>query len=101
MAFTKVASAAEVPAGTAKQVAVGGRPVAVFNIDGTFYAIEDTCPHRGAPLWEGEVQGKEVTCPWHGARFDVTSGSNLCPPAKSGVKVFPVRVVGDEVQIDV
>jgi nitrite reductase/ring-hydroxylating ferredoxin subunit len=101
MAFIKVATAQEVPPGKAKQITAGGRTVALFNIDGTFYAIDDTCSHRGAPLWEGAVEGKEVTCPWHGARFDLTSGNHLCPPAKSGVPCYPVQVVGDEVQIDV
>jgi nitrite reductase/ring-hydroxylating ferredoxin subunit len=101
MAFTKVATVGEVPPGRAKQVTVGGRPVALFNVDGTYYAIDDTCPHRGAPLWEGELEGTEVTCPWHGARFNVTSGAHLCPPAPKGVASYKVQVVGDEVQVDV
>jgi nitrite reductase/ring-hydroxylating ferredoxin subunit len=75
--------------------------VALFNLDGTFYAIEDTCPHRGAPLWEGELEGSELTCPWHGARFNITTGANLCPPAQKGVACYKVQVVGDEVQLDV
>jgi nitrite reductase/ring-hydroxylating ferredoxin subunit len=101
MPFTKVATTQEVPAGTAKQVTVNGRAVALFNLNGTYYAIDDTCPHRGAPLWEGEVEGNELTCPWHGARFDVTTGSHLCPPARSGVAAYKVQVVGDEVQVEV
>jgi nitrite reductase/ring-hydroxylating ferredoxin subunit len=101
MAFTKAATIQEVPAGTAKQIKVSGRTVALFNLGGTFYAIEDTCPHRGAPLSEGEVEGQEVTCPWHGARFDLTSGSHLCPPAPRDVAAYKVQVVGDEVQVDV
>jgi nitrite reductase/ring-hydroxylating ferredoxin subunit len=101
MAFTKVATVQEVPPGRAKQVTVGGRAVALFNVGGTFYAIDDTCPHRGAPLWEGEVEGTDVTCPWHGARFNVTTGANLSPPAQTGVPSYKVQVVGDEVQIDV
>jgi nitrite reductase/ring-hydroxylating ferredoxin subunit len=101
MPFTKVATVQEVPAGTARQVAAGGRTLALFNLGGTYYAIDDTCPHRGGPLSEGEIAGSEVTCPWHGARFDVTTGSNLCPPARSGVAAYPVQVVGDDVQVDV
>ena len=69
MAFTKVATVQEVPQGGGKRVTVRGRTLAVFNAGGTFYAIDDTCPHRGAPLSEGMVAGKEVTCPWHAARF--------------------------------
>jgi 3-phenylpropionate/trans-cinnamate dioxygenase ferredoxin subunit len=101
MAFTKAATVQEVPAGTARQVTLGGRTVALFNVGGTFYAIDDTCPHRGAPLSEGDVEGQEVTCPWHGARFDLTSGAHLCPPAPRSVTAYKVQVVGDEVQVDV
>ena len=101
MAFAKVATVQELPLGKAKQVTVGGRKVALFNVAGTFYAIDDTCPHRGAPLSEGDVKGHEVTCPWHGARFDVTNGSHLCLPAPRGVPSYKVQVVGDEVQVEV
>jgi nitrite reductase/ring-hydroxylating ferredoxin subunit len=101
MAFVKAATLAELPAGKAKQVTLGGKAIGLFNVGGTVYAIDDTCPHRGAPLWDGEVDGSEVTCPWHGARFDLTSGSHLCPPAHSGVASYKVQVVGDEIQVDV
>lgn len=101
MAFTRVAAVQEVPPGKGKQVTVNNRPIAVFNVDGNFYAIDDTCTHRGAPLWEGELHGNEVECPWHGARFDLTTGAPLCLPARSGVASYKVQVVGDEVQIDV
>jgi nitrite reductase/ring-hydroxylating ferredoxin subunit len=100
MAFTKVAVVAEIPAGKAKQVQVGGRTLAIFNDGGTFYALDDTCPHRGAPLSEGEVAGGTVTCPWHATSFDLTTGAHLCPPARSGVKAYPVQVVGEEIQAD-
>jgi nitrite reductase/ring-hydroxylating ferredoxin subunit len=101
MAFTKVATVQEVPAGKARQVVVGGKTLALVNVDGAFYALDDTCPHRGAPLSEGDVEGQELVCPWHGARFDVTTGSHLCPPAPRGVTAYRVQVVGDEVQVDV
>jgi nitrite reductase/ring-hydroxylating ferredoxin subunit len=101
MPFTKIATVAEIPPGAAKQVTVNGRKLGVFNVGGTFYVLDDTCPHRGAPLFEGEVTGTEVTCPWHGARFDLATGKHLCPPAQKGVQSFKVQVVGDEIQIDV
>jgi nitrite reductase/ring-hydroxylating ferredoxin subunit len=101
MAFTKAATLAELPPGKAKQVALNGKTIGLFNVGGTVYAIDDTCTHRGAPLWEGDLQGTEVTCPWHGARFDVTSGANLCPPASIAVASYKVQVVGDEIQVDV
>jgi nitrite reductase/ring-hydroxylating ferredoxin subunit len=101
MAFTKVATVQEVPAGKAKQVVVGGKTLALVNVDGTYYAVDDTCPHRGGPLSEGDVEGQELTCPWHGARFDVTTGSHLGPPAPRDVAAYKVQVVGDDVQVDV
>jgi nitrite reductase/ring-hydroxylating ferredoxin subunit len=100
MAFVKVATVQEVPAGKSKQAKVGGKTLALFNVAGTLYAIDDTCPHRGAPLWEGELEGHEVICPWHAAAFDVTTGAHLCPPAKSDVTSYKVQIVGDEVQVD-
>lgn len=95
-----VAKSSEIGAGQAKSVDVKGQAVAVFNVGGKFYAIEDTCPHVGGPLSEGEVQGTTVTCPWHGAQFDVTSGKVLAPPADDGVKSYPVHVQGDEIKIE-
>ena len=101
MAFVKVATVQEVPSGKAKQVKVGGKMVAVFNVNGSFHAIDDTCPHRGAPLSEGELEGQQVVCPWHAAVFDVTTGAHLCPPARGDVASYKVQIVGEEVQVDV
>lgn len=101
MAYTRVATVEEVAPGTGKQVTVNGRKLGIFNVNGTFYAIEDTCTHRGASLAEGECDGTEVVCPWHGARFDLTTGSHRSPPAPRDVAVYKVQVVGNEVQVDV
>jgi nitrite reductase/ring-hydroxylating ferredoxin subunit len=101
MAFTRVGKLDGVPPGTAKQVTVGGRILALFNVNGTIYAIDDTCPHRGASLWEGYCERNEVTCPWHGARFDLTTGAHLSPPAQKGVTAYKVQVVGGEIEVDV
>jgi nitrite reductase/ring-hydroxylating ferredoxin subunit len=101
MALTRVAAVQDVPPGHGKQVKVGNKTIALFNVGGTFYAIDDTCPHRGASLSEGEVAGTAVTCPWHAASFDLTTGSHLCPPARSGVASYKVRVVGDDVEVDI
>src|SRR5262245_15940589 len=98
MPFTKVAAVADVPSGTGKQVTVNDAKIAIFNVNGTFYAINDTCPHRGGPLSEGPLTGTDVECPWHGAKFNVTTGQHLCPPARSDVAAYKVQVVGDEVQ---
>jgi nitrite reductase/ring-hydroxylating ferredoxin subunit len=101
MAFVKVATVSEVPPGKAKQAKVGGKTVALFNVNGNFHAIDDTCPHRGASLAEGEVEGQHVVCPLHAAVFDVTNGAHLTPPARSDVACYKVQVMGDEVQVDV
>jgi len=101
MAFVKVATVEEVAPGTAKQVSANGRVLALFNVEGTFYAIDDTCTHRGGPLSEGFLEGKMVTCPWHAADFDVTTGQNLGPPAPKPVVAYKVQVVGNEVQVEV
>ncbi len=96
----KVAETNEVPPGTAKSVAVEGRAVALFNIDGTYYAIGDTCTHRGGRLSEGAVEGKVGTCPWHGATYDVTTGNVLGPPASEGVAHYNVHVDGNDIKVE-
>ena len=100
MALTKVATTEEIPNGQAKKIRLGNKDVALFNINGTFYAIDDSCTHRGGPLSEGELEGLEVTCPWHGARFNITTGAHLCPPANSGVIAYKVQVTGNDVMIE-
>ncbi|MBI3061341.1 MAG: Rieske 2Fe-2S domain-containing protein [Deltaproteobacteria bacterium] len=72
--FVKVAKTDEIVPGQGKMIEVGGKKIALFNVEGSFHAIDDTCTHRGGPLSEGSLDGKEVTCPFHGARFDVTTG---------------------------
>ena len=97
--FTKACESSRLPSGASLCAEVEGQKVAVFNVDGKVYAIADTCTHRGGPLSEGEVDGTEVTCPWHGATFDLTTGAAKSPPAPGPVKCYEVRVEGDEIQI--
>ena len=99
--FRKAARTEDVPAGQGKIVKAGGKHIALFNIDGTYYAIDDTCPHRGGPLSEGEVACTTVTCPWHQARFDLKTGDVVNPPAEVGVSRFNVRMVGNDVEIEI
>jgi len=99
--LVKVAETKELPPGEAMSVEVAGETVALFNIDGSYYAIADTCTHAGGPLSDGEVEGTVVTCPYHGATFDVTSGSVLDPPATTGVTGYKVTVDGDDIKIEV
>src|SRR3989442_2152911 len=73
--FARVAAAAEVPPGQAKMVEAGRKKIALFNVGGAYYAIDDTCPHRGGPLSQGPVEGGTVTCPWHGSKFEIKTGA--------------------------
>lgn len=85
--------------GTAREVVVEDRIVALFNVDGKFHALDGICPHQGGPLGQGEMCGTTVTCPWHGWQFDVTSGQNRL--SKSIVQAtFAVRIEGNDVLVD-
>lgn len=97
----RVASVAEIPPGSGRVVDAKGLRIAVFNVAGRYHAIDDTCSHQGGPLSEGTLNGKVVTCPWHGARFDVTTGAVLSPPARRGVASYPVRVSGPDLFIEI
>jgi 3-phenylpropionate/trans-cinnamate dioxygenase ferredoxin subunit len=94
-----VAQAAEIAPGAFKVVDVDGAMVAVFNVNGVYYAIDDACTHDGGSLSGGEVQGEEVVCPRHGARFNIRTGAVTAPPAYEGVHAFPVRVEGGQVLV--
>lgn len=97
---TRVGRVGEIPPGAAVRVDLDGTPVAVFNIEGTLYAIGDTCSHEQASLSEGELEGAIVECPRHGATFDVTSGRNLGLPATRPVPRFEVIVEGEEIYVE-
>ncbi|MFI3136749.1 MAG: non-heme iron oxygenase ferredoxin subunit [Methylococcaceae bacterium] len=78
---------------------VDGTDVAIFNIAGEFYAIEDVCTHDGAEIASGELEGDEIICPRHGARFCVKTGAVKCAPAYEAIATFPVRVELGKVQV--
>jgi 3-phenylpropionate/trans-cinnamate dioxygenase ferredoxin subunit len=80
-------------------VDVDGYDVAIFKIDGALYAIEDVCTHDGAEIASGELDGDEIVCPRHGARFCVKTGQVKCAPAYEDVAIFPVQVVDGRIQI--
>lgn len=98
--WTRVAQKSAVRVGTPLAVDVAGRVVALFNLDGEIYALDDECPHAQGPLSEGMVLGDEVECPWHAARFKIKTGEVLEPPAECGVASYRVRVVGDDVEVE-
>ncbi len=96
-----VARTGDVPPGCCIAVDVGDRRIALFNVEGTYYAIDDVCPHSGGPLSEGDVTGTQVECPWHSAVFDLTDGTVQCPPADEGVACYRVEVDGDDIKVEV
>ena len=98
--YLKVALVADIPAGTGKAVEAKGKRIALFNVAGSFHAIDGTCPHQGGPLGEGFLKGTVVTCPWHFWQYDVVTGkANDFPD--TALEVFEVRVEGDDVLIGV
>ena len=99
-AYTKVANANELQPGQGKLVTAGDQRVALFNVDGTCYAINDTCTHKGGPLSDGALEDDVVTCPWHGARFCVRDGQVQGPPARESVTSYPVRVTDGSIEIE-
>ncbi len=99
--FMKVAHTTDVKPGTVKVVGVKGREIALCNVGGKFYAIDNICTHDGGSLDQGELDGKVVECPRHGARFDVTTGAVLAMPAVVPVATYPVRVQGTDIEVAV
>ena len=90
--FVKVALASDLSPGGKKLLDLDGRAVALFNVEGQLYAVDDVCTHDGGPLAEGELHGCEIECPRHGARFDVRTGAALCMPAFEPVTTHEVKV---------
>jgi nitrite reductase/ring-hydroxylating ferredoxin subunit len=99
--FVKVGKVDELPSGEGKLIEVNRKRIALFNVDGRYYAIDDVCPHRGAPLSEGEIEGEAVVCPWHGAMFELATGEVRRFPAAAGVATYEVRLEGGEIAIAV
>lgn len=97
--FISVAKVGEIAPGGVKVVRLDDVPVAVFFVDGAYYALEDVCTHDGGPLAEGPLEGCVVECPRHGAKFDIRTGAVLALPAISPVPTYQVRVVGDDIQV--
>ncbi len=100
MTLVKAAQVTDVLPSTGKVVQVAGKTLALFNLGGTFYAIDNSCTHVGGPLGEGRVDGNVVICPWHGSRFDINTGKVVGPPATRNVAAYPTRVQDGAVYID-
>ena len=97
--WVAVARVDDFPPGTLRTLEIEGTPIAVFNVDGRYHAIEDLCSHEAETLSDGELAGDEIICPRHGARFSILSGQALSPPAYEPVATFPVQVEGGMVMV--
>ena len=97
--YLPVAPRDEIPLGERIYLELDGKSVVVFNVGGTFYAIGDVCTHDNGPLGDGELDGHQIICPRHGARFDLSSGKALTRPAVNPAPFYPTRVVDGIVEI--
>lgn len=97
--YLTVATVDELGSGQRKLLDIDGDPIVVFNIAGGYFAIADVCSHDNGPVGEGDLDGHAIACPRHGARFDLRTGKALSLPAVVDIPAYPVRVVGDEIQI--
>jgi len=91
----------ELPPGARKVIASEIGDIAVFNLAGTLYAIEDVCTHDGGELASGRLEGDQIVCPRHGARFCIRNGKALTPPAYEDIECFPVRIRDGIVEVDI
>ena len=100
--FVKVAKVSEIPSGQRKAVSVDGVGIVVFNVDGTFYAVNEKCPHRGRSLSRGRIKGTVLVCPWHSAQFDLETGATVSRrPPTDHLTVHQVKVEGEDVLVAV
>jgi nitrite reductase/ring-hydroxylating ferredoxin subunit len=99
--FYEVAEVEELPNGERIFIEIGDNYMVIFNIAGQYYAIEDLCSHDDGPLGDGDVEGYEVICPRHGARFDLRTGKALTLPAVEDIPAYPIRVVDERILVGV
>ena len=99
MTLTKIALATEVPPGTSKIMQVADKQIAIFNVQGRYYAIQNNCPHQEGNLGEGELEGTIVTCPQHGWMFDIVTGDGKTVPKK--IQTFKVELIDHFLAIDI
>lgn len=99
--FLPIASVDEIGNGQRLFIEIDDRSIVVFNIAGSIFAIADICSHDDGPLGEGELEGFDLICPRHGARFDVRSGKVLSLPAFVDIPAYPVRIVDGQVEIGI
>ncbi len=98
--FVRVADIQEIPPGQGKAFPVRGREIAIFNVGGTFYAVKNSCPHRGVALVQGSLQDAIITCPGHSWQFDLRTGDALDRPS-TGIRCYRVEIRGHSVWVEV
>lgn len=98
--WVRVASENDIPVGNSRGVSVEGKEIGLFNVAGELFAMDNVCPHRGAPLSDGRMDGARIVCPWHGWAFDVKRGGLMMDPNRCQ-KVFPVKREDGNVFVDV
>ncbi len=99
--FVKALKTSELEDGEGRCVELAGQKIAIFKHDGSFFALEDVCPHAGASLSEGYLTDGCVRCPWHAADFDLRTGQAKTPPAYDPVQTYAVRINGDDLEVQV
>ena len=99
--YFEVAEITEIGPGQRLYLEIDDHPVIIFNLDGKLYANDDECTHDNGPLGDGEIEGHCIACPRHGAKFDIKTGKAMTLPAVKNLRTYPVRVVGDIVEIGV
>lgn len=97
----RVATTEEIAPGARKSVIVDDVPALLLRVGDDYYCIEDVCTHDGQPLTNGPIDNCAITCPRHGARFDLKTGKALCMPATEPVRTFPVEVRGNEIHVEI
>jgi nitrite reductase/ring-hydroxylating ferredoxin subunit len=99
--FVQVANRSQVPDDTVLAVQADGKNLVLVNLKGQFFALDDYCPHEGAPLSDGQIVGDEIECPWHSSHFDIRTGRVTMDPAVSDVPTYKVRVTGDTIEVEI
>jgi nitrite reductase/ring-hydroxylating ferredoxin subunit len=99
--FVEVAKKSQIPENGAIGVEVQGKRLALVNLGGEIYALDDDCPHEGGPLSEGQIVGEEIECPWHTSHFNIKTGRVTIDPATEDVPTYRVRLVGDAVEVEI
>lgn len=99
--FVQVAKKSQVPENGVIGVQVEGKCLALVNLNGEIYALDDDCPHEAGPLSDGRIVGDEIECPWHRSRFNIKTGGVTMDPAETDVASYKVHLIGDAVEVEI